>query len=87
MTYDKYCEHIASLAERGLTAFDSDDDTALLCVAAIVDYMVRYGPEIHRGLNLPPINWDNLRETKRALSPIVETVARRIGLPAPPMLQ
>ena len=87
MTYDEYCEHIGGLAEQGLAAFDHDDDAALLCVAAIVDYMLRYGPEVRRGLNLPSVNWDNLRETKRALSPIVDVIARRIGLPAPPMLQ
>jgi hypothetical protein len=84
MTYDEYCEHIAGLAEQGLAAFDHDDDAALLCVAAIVDYMLRYGPEVHRDLNLPPVNWDNLRKIKHGIWPIVDIIAQRLS---PPTLQ
>lgn len=81
MTYDEYCEHIALLAEQGLVAFDHDDAATLLCVAAIVDYIVQYGPDVHRDFNLPPVNWDRLREIKREIHPIVEIIARRLDQP------
>jgi hypothetical protein len=76
MSYDRYCERIAVLVELALDAMGDDDDAAVLCVAAIIDHVMRHGAEALHGQDRDPVDLEKLQEIKRVLLPIVAMIER-----------
>jgi hypothetical protein len=77
MSWDEHCKHLEVLGDQGMAAMESgDEDAALLYVAAIIDYVLRYGDEIRRDAG--PVDQAKLAEMKQTFQPIMQAIEERM---------